>query len=204
MSRVSSKYEANNMLVDLVTDNPLAWLVSPDMLNATLLPFLPVLDSQQNIVAIEGHMARTNAHVMALKAEKSAAILYKGPDAYIPTDWVENKGLAPTWAFSSAVFQVDIELLPKDLDTQEHLKRLVAFMENSVGSNWRTESMGDRFGMLSVKVIAFRATVRAVKTNFKLCQNETPGVFKEMVSGLEQAGKSDVASWMARACSQSR
>ncbi|MFC3051827.1 FMN-binding negative transcriptional regulator [Kordiimonas pumila] len=199
MGVVLTEDEDKNILVDLVTTNPLAWLVSPNLVDATLLPLLPIVDDQQNIVAIEGHMARTNPHIKTLETEKSATILYKGPDSYMPTAWVANKRLAPTWMFSSATFLVDVTLLPAEKDTQEHLKRLVVFMEKINGSSWSVDSMEERFEPMSRYVIGFRAAVKSVNRRFKLGQNEEPDVLKEMVAGLMSADKADIAAWMKRA-----
>jgi transcriptional regulator len=196
MNAVSNENVDQGVLRDLVMGNPLAWLVSLNLLDATLLPLMPILDEQGNIVAIEGHMSRANPHVKTLEAEKVATILFKGPDSYIPTTWVENKKLAPTWMLSSAAFRVNVKLLPSDADTQEHLKRLAAFMEKRSGSSWGVESMGERFAMLSAKV---RAAVLSVKPSFKLGQNEPPNVLREMVSGLDKENKTDIAAWMKRA-----
>lgn len=202
MSVLPESTEDKAILVDLVSTYPLAWLVSPTLVDATLLPLMPVVDDQQTIVAIEGHMARSNPHIKTLETEKSATILYKGPDAYMPTEWVENKKLAPTWMFASATFLVSVELLPSDEDTREHLKRLVTFMEVRHGSSWDVEMMQERFDVMSRKVIAFRATVQSVNRRFKLGQNEEADVLKEMIAGLDKAQKSDIAAWMKKANSR--
>lgn len=186
------------ILIELVTAHPLAWLVSPGLADATLLPLLPILDDQQNIVAIEGHMARANPHIKALAKDQSATVLYKGPDSYIPTAWIANKRLAPTWMFVSATFLVDVKLLPAHRDTQEHLKRLVAFMEGRHGSSWNVESMEERFVPMSHKVIGFHATVRSVNRRFKLGKNEDSDVLDEMIAGLIKANRHDLAMWMKR------
>lgn len=195
-----SPSETDEMVAALVTAHPLAWVVSPDLTDATMLPLLPVLDDRQKIVAIEGHMSRSNPHLKTLSGNGRASILYKGPDSYMPTSWIENKTLAPTWMFSSVVIQVDIELLPAEADTEAHLTRLVAFMEAAAGSDWRTDQMGARFEKLAAHVMAFRATVHSVQHSFKLGQNESPTVLKQMIAGLRQTGQQDVAVWMERAC----
>jgi transcriptional regulator len=199
MSDRAGHGETEKMLAALVTTCPLAWLVSPDLSDATLLPLLPILGSSQKVVALEGHMSRSNRHLDTLGGNGRASVLYKGPDSYMPTVWIEVKTLALTWVFSSVVFHVDVQLLPADEYTQAHLHSLVAFMENAAASDWRTERMGRRFEKLAAHVMAFRATVRSVRHSFKLGQNESPAVFRQMISGLQQANRHDVATWMERA-----
>ncbi|MEO9599498.1 FMN-binding negative transcriptional regulator [Parasphingorhabdus sp.] len=189
-------------LVRLVKEEPLAWLTSPSPAHSTLLPMIPVFGDGGDLVAIEGHMARSNPHINAIESEKNGVILYKGPDAYIPTAWLANKSLAPTWMFASATFHVNIQLMPDAEDTKAHLSRLVACMEKRNGTAWKIEQMGDRFEMLSNLVIGFRAEILRTEERFKLGQNEDLAVLEEMIEGLEETGQEALAVWVKQANSQ--
>lgn len=172
-------------LVRLVADYPLAWIVSSGAAGfaATPLPLVGETNEAGEIVSLMGHFSGRNPHVDVLRATPRALILFSGPQGYISPEPVTKPQWAPTWNYAVARFEVDIELLPQENPVA--LNKLVTQMERSRRVPWTVERMGERYGRVIGKIMAFRARVRSVAATFKLGQEETPETYAEVVGALQ-------------------
>lgn len=165
----------------LVTDHPLAWVVSRDF-RATPLPLIAETDASGAIVSLLGHFARRNAQVAALESDPEALILFQGPQAYISPRLVSNPTWAPTWNYAVVRFDVTVAFVPEE--TGVAVRRLAFHLEREQLNPWRVEALGARYGELLKHIIAFRARVRSMHATFKLGQDESRATFDEIVAGL--------------------
>lgn len=181
-------------LLRLIDEYPLAWVVSVGGavgVGATPLPLLAETDGSGRINALFGHFALVNPQVAQLRADPRAKILFTGPHGYISPEPVSQPGWAPTWNYATAQFDVEVEFRPQENDSA--LERLVARMERDRRDPWTIAGMGERYGLLAPRVIAFRAHVRSKMGRFKLGQDESAQTLSELLAALDDAA---LVRWM--------
>ncbi|WP_380876093.1 hypothetical protein ACFB49_07280 [Sphingomonas sp. DBB INV C78] len=180
----------------LIAAHPLAWVVSNGAAGfaATPLPLLAELDEDGRIAALFGHCGRANPQVAALMADPRATILFQGPQGYISPRLVSNPTWGPTWNYAAVRFDVEIAFVPDE--TRDAVIRLGAALEGTAPDAWSIERMGDRVEGMLTHIIAFRARVLSQDARFKLGQDEAPGTFDEIISGLDDQA---LATAMTRA-----
>ncbi len=187
-------------LVDLVRQQPLAWIVSgaAGALNATPLPVQLVCDAAGEPVRILGHFARRNAQLDALASDPRATVLLIGPHGYISPSWFADRTQAPTWNYASVVFDVEVALLDTPADAHRLLDGLVDQVESGRPHPWASREMGERHARLAANVVGFEAQVRRVRSKFKLGQDERDDVFADILRGLDILDERALAGWMRR------
>jgi transcriptional regulator len=177
-------------LLRLIDEYPLAWVVSVGG-GATPLPLLAETDETGRINALFGHFALVNPQVAQLRTDPRAKILFTGPHGYISPEPVSQPGWAPTWNYATAQFDVEVEFRPQESDSA--LERLVTKMERDRRDPWTIARMGERYGLLAPRVIAFRAHVRSKTGRFKLGQDESAQTLSELLAALDDAA---LVRWM--------
>jgi predicted FMN-binding regulatory protein PaiB len=187
-------------LADLAHGHPLAWLCSagPEGLVSTPLPLLPVFADDGRVVAVEGHFARRNVQVAALRAQPRATVLWLGVQGYVSPSWMTDRTQAPTWNYATAQLQVDVRFDDGPDGILRHLRELSERQEAGRPNAWSIDEMGPRFAQLAQRVIAFRAEVVDCRQRYKLGQDERDDVFADIVTGLSAAGDPALADWMRR------
>ncbi|WP_144007099.1 FMN-binding negative transcriptional regulator, partial [Pelomonas sp. KK5] len=200
MSAASDKFAAQSAqdLADLSAGHPLAWLcsVGPQGLQATPLPLLPKHDDTGRLVAIEGHFARGNSQVEALRQNPEALVLWMGVQGYVSPSWLSDRTQAPSWNYASAQCRVRVQFLDNDETAlTAHLDELARRFEAGRPKAWNVAEMGPRLQLLAQRVIAFRAEVVELRERYKLGQDERDDVFGELLQGL---GADPLAGWMRR------
>ena len=203
---MTSKFDAQSDrdLIDLAAGHPLAWLCSSGAngLQATPLPLLLKHDDAAGgrLVAVEGHFARSNPQVEALRRSPDALVLWMGVQGYVSPSWLSDRTQAPSWNYASAQCRVRVQFLDNDETAlTAHLDELARRFEAGRPSAWSVAEMGARLQLLSQRVIAFRAEVVELRERYKLGQDERDDVFGELLHGLQGAGDADpLADWMRR------
>ena len=188
-------------VADLARAYPLAWLVSagPNGSLATALPLLVHTDEQGGLSALEGHFARANPQVAALRSDANALLLWIGPQGYVSPSWMADRTQAPTWNYASAQCRVRIGFIDDEAATHEHLHRLATLHEAGRLSAWAATEMGARFDTLAARIVAFRAEPVTVNERFKLGQDEREDVYADILSGLQRQGdNAALCDWMRR------
>lgn len=188
-------------VTDLARAHPLAWVVSTGAagLLATPLPLLVHSAADGRIVAIEGHFARHNPQVAALRADPMALLLWLGPNGYVSPSWMADRTQAPTWNYASAQCRVRVGFVDDEAGLRAHLDALVAVHEGGRAAAWQAGEMGERYATLAARIVAFRAEPLDVQARFKLGQDERADVYADIVHGLQQrADGPPLCEWMRR------
>ncbi|MHB8283460.1 MAG: FMN-binding negative transcriptional regulator [Caulobacteraceae bacterium] len=186
-------------VVRLIETYPLAWIVSQaGALSATPLPLRAHCDGEGAIVRLDGHFARSNLQVEALRASPDALILFMGPQGYVSPSWMQDRTQAPTWVYASAQFRTRLTLIEDAVGIGESLQDLVGAHEAGRPKAWSLTEMGARYDRLAQGVVAFQAEVLSVQVRFKLGQDEREDVYHDIVRGLGEDGRADLASWLRR------
>ncbi|TWI67404.1 acetyl esterase/lipase [Pseudoduganella lurida] len=191
-------------LADLVLAQPLAWIVSgpADALQATVLPIQLECDEAGQPQRLLGHFGRSNPQWEQLAQSPHATVLLIGPQGYISPSWFADRTQAPTWNYTTARFDVEVDICDTPEDADALLRRLAGQMEDGRPNAWHVEDMGARYQNLSRGVVGFDARIVGSSARFKLGQDERDDVFADIVRGLQagaQAGSAEVlADWMRR------
>lgn len=187
-------------LADLAREQPLAWICSqgPAGQLSTPLPLVPKFAPDGRIVAVEGHFARANPQVAALRADGRATILWLGVHGYVSPSWMADRTQAPTWNYASAQLQVDLRLVEDPEAIVAHLRELAERQEAGRPNAWSIDDMGPRLALLAQRVIAFRAQVVACQEKYKLGQDERDDVYVDILAGLDAQPDAALPAWMRR------
>jgi transcriptional regulator len=187
-------------LADLARQDPLAWICSQGAGGqiSTPLPLVPRFAPGGRVVAVEGHFARSNAHVAALRADGRATVLWLGVQGYVSPSWMADRTQAPTWNYASAQLQVDVRLVEDPAAIAAHLRELAERMEAGRPNAWSIDDMGPRLAQLAQRVIAFRAEVVASQEKYKLGQDERDDVYVDILAGLDAQPDAALPAWMRR------
>jgi predicted FMN-binding regulatory protein PaiB len=187
-------------LAELASRHPLAWLCSqaPSGQLSTPLPLVPVFASDGRLLAVEGHFARHNPQVAALRADAGAWILWMGVQGYVSPSWMADRTQAPTWNHASARLRVTVHFNDDPAATLRHLRELTDRQEAGRAGAWSIDEMGPRLAQLAQRVIAFRAEVVECHERYKLGQDERDDVFADILTGLADGGDDELVDWMRR------
>ena len=187
-------------LADLAAGHPLAWVCSqgPTGQISTPLPLVPRFASDGRLEAVEGHFARGNAQVAALRADGDAWILWLGVQGYVSPSWMADRTQAPTWNYASAQLRVTVRLLDDPDAIVRHLRELTNRQEAGRPKAWTIDDMGARLALLAQRVIAFRAEVLECNERYKLGQDERDDVYADILAGLDAQPDAALPAWMRR------
>ncbi len=185
--------------IKLVAENPLGWIVSrhEDMPFATVLPFRARIDQNGHIFSLQGHFARANPHLAALRSSPRALILILGPNAYVSPSWMADRTQAPTWNYTSLWFETELHFFEDREALRALLSEQVGAMEEGRQNAWQISDMGPRFDRLASGIVGFDARVISAHGRFKLGQDEREDVYPDIVRGLKSEGSEAVLEWMA-------
>jgi transcriptional regulator len=166
---------------DLISEFPLAWVCSRrgGAEFASLLPIIGEYDQAGRLTHLVGHLARANPLHDALRAEGRALFLFTGPQAYVSPGDVGQRNWAPTWIYASARVEAEVAFEPHC--TEEAVDILVRAMEAGRDKPWQADELGGRYGEMIGRIIGFRARVTKLRGRFKLGQDESRKVLKEMI-----------------------
>lgn len=172
--------------VDLIRNNPLALLVSnagpAEGPLATHLPVIPdprtpgELSGGLSGAVLVGHMNRANPHWAALEDGGVALLTFTGPHAYVSPTVYGVTPAAPTWNFTSVHARGTIERIESADGTLDVVKSTVQAFEERFGADWDMSESICYFRKILPGVGAFRFTVTAVDSMFKLSQEQAPEI----------------------------
>ncbi|MBC2665535.1 FMN-binding negative transcriptional regulator [Novosphingobium flavum] len=181
---------------DLIADYPLAWIV-PEAAGAaapSLLPLLARTDAVGNVIGLVGHMSRRSPLRAALEANPRALLLFTGPQAFVSTACVSDPAWAPTWNYAQLRVEAEVRFATGHADAA--LAALVRHMDRDEQTGWQPEAVGPRYRAMEQAIIAFEADVTRLEGRFKLGQDETLPILREI---LERHADPGLVKWMHRA-----
>jgi transcriptional regulator len=138
-------------------------------------------------------MARRNELFTALSEAPRALILFQGPQAYVSPEHAGGREWAPTWNYAQLRIDAEVEFLPAE--TAMSVEVLTEAMERGRDAPWEVPEIGPRYDGMLRAIIAFRAKVTRVSGRFKLGQDETRPIFRNIVANHPDAA---LVRWMQR------
>ncbi|MFT4198471.1 MAG: FMN-binding negative transcriptional regulator [Pseudoxanthomonas sp.] len=166
----------------LVRDYPLALLVSPP-LHASATPVL--FERDDTVATLVGHLARRNAHALALRSGDDALAIFSGPNAYVSPRWYVEKPQVPTWNYLCAQVRGRIEVIDDDDGQLAVLARIAEVGEARWPDPWTLQmAPPGRVEQLLPLIRSFRIHVERIDGATKLSQSHPPGDRTRVAAGL--------------------
>lgn len=183
-------------VTNLIARAPLAWIVSRagDRMAATPLPLRARVDGEGKLVRLDGHFARSNPQLNALREDPRALILFMGMGGYISPSWMDDRTQAPTWTYESLRIHAQLELFDDPSRLRASINDLVDGAEAGRPNRWSVQEMGERYDRLSQAIVGFEARILGIDAKFKLGQDEREDVLEDILAGLAGAGCNDLAT----------
>ena len=178
----------------LIADYPLASvLASARPAVTSLLPLIGEYDADGRLVALIGHLARSNPLHRALAADPHAVLLFRGPQGYISPEHAGQRDWGPTWNYAELVIEAEVRF--DDAWTEEALDLLTDAMERGRAAPWRSSELGLRRAGMVERIIGFRADVTGVSGRFKLGQDEQAETLRSILAAHPDPA---LRRWMER------
>lgn len=183
-------------VAEVIQRNPLALLttIGNDAVPfATHLPVIP--DPERNPELPEeitgsmllGHMNRANPHWAELRDGCPVLLIFTGPHGYVSPNVYGTSPCAPTWDFTAVHVRGVMEKIAAGEDTLDVVRSTVHACESTVGTGWDSAGSMDYFRKLLPGVGAFRVSVTAVDSMFKLSQEQSPEIRTRVRSSFAQS-----------------
>lgn len=185
----------------LMAEHPLALLVGPDAQGASFGSHLPLVAAmQEDVLVLEGHLARANPHWGWLQQQKQVLAVFSGPGAYVSPAHYESVKNVPTWNYAALHAYGDVELIDGGADKDGLLKRLIGRFEPDYAEQWRGLPEDFQHKLLGA-IVGFRIRVTRWELKLKMSQNRAAverQLIREALAASERAEDRAVAAWMAR------
>jgi len=168
-------------------------VLSINGVDVPLSAHIPFLLSQDG-TKIQGHLARSNPILRALKEKDDATqalLTISGPDAYISPDWYGVQDQVPTWNYVAVNLQGRLKALPAE-DLLPHLSKLSAFFEARLLPKppWLTDKVApEALSRMLRMIVPVEMTVSSVDATWKLAQNKGDAARLAAAEGLQASGE---------------
>jgi transcriptional regulator len=193
--------------LDYVRAYPFAVLTVWDggRLRTAQLPLIPVSGKGGELIALEGHIARSNVLAQTLSGRTEAApgqAVFCGPDAYVSPNAYPSKvsdGRAvPTWNYIAVEAEGTLRLTAPS-QTRAILERQTAVFEAGEAKPW---SLGEAdtayLDRLEAAIIGLRLDVTRFEGTEKLSQDKAEMDYGGVLSALEARQEPGAAALAAR------
>ncbi|MFV3128930.1 FMN-binding negative transcriptional regulator [Niveispirillum sp. KHB5.9] len=192
MSTIFETYSAADIR-HLIEQHPLAWVMTKDGEEASLLPLVGVYDEEGGLTELIGHFARSNPLNAAFARDPRAVILFRGPQSYVSPSHAGRRDWGPTWNYAQLRVWANISV--EEGLTAPSLDLLAVQVERDMAQPWVPSELGPRYDQLIKHIVGFRARVTRTSAKFKLGQDERPDTLRSILANMPDK---DLAGWMRR------
>jgi transcriptional regulator len=178
----------------IVRDHPFAVLVtaSAEGIHATSTPLFYETDDSRDVLV--GHLARRNAHSLALRDGQTALAVFSGPNAYVSPRWYAEKPEVPTWNYLAAHVRGSISVTDDTASLRKILARTAEVMERSSHQPWTLEQAPEgRVEALLPMIRGVRLRIESVEGVTRLSQKHPPADRMRVAWNLLASGDGDGA-----------
>ncbi|HEY1399826.1 FMN-binding negative transcriptional regulator [Roseateles sp.] len=149
---------------------------------------------------LEGHLARANPHVAALKSPELGEVLvqFNGPGAYISPSHYDTPLSVPTWNYLTLQVHGRVQIIDEEHAKDALLKRLIATQEPDYAATWRGLPEDFQRKMLGA-IVGFRVPVDRWTMKAKISQNRSAAERERILAHQEHHGSLEeqiLARWV--------
>ncbi len=185
-------------ILELIDGYPFGLLIAGEP-SYPWVSHIPILARERDgDLRLYGHVASGNPHAESIRSQAPAAIVFRGPHAYVSASWYEEPyATVPTWNY--AAVQICGRL--QTYDTWSAVRMLSEKMEGEAADAWSPERLDAKIRESSLRaIVAFELRAERVYAKAKLSQNRTAAdrarVF-ERLSNSEDQTERECAEAMA-------
>lgn len=149
----------------------------------TQLPFLTINDE---VLKLQGHLARANPHWQELDSGEPIQVFFQGPHAYISPSWYAGEDV-PTWDYATVHVEGIPKLLTAGKELAHHVEQLAQKYEYRNGSNWDQNYSPSELR----HIVGFEIDVTTIAGIFKLSQNRSIEDQRSVIAGLKATDNMD-------------
>lgn len=165
-------------IFDLMEQNPWGLLVSNgtpatnEVLSGPFATNLPLILSRGDIT-LTSHIARANAHALALLRDKAQVLaIFQGPSSYVTASWYPKRDMPPT-VYYTAVHCYGSITFQEDANLRAALEELTQLHEEPFPNGWQTSDIPEKdITRRLPAILGFRIRIERLEAKFKLGQDE--------------------------------
>jgi transcriptional regulator len=167
-------FKASNhqQVIDFMQANPFVTICGVDANGLPVATHIPVLiEVQNNIVTIRGHIMRKQDHSNAFELNKNVLVIFSAPSAFVSASWYSNQGQASTWNYQT------VHAIGKlEMQDEQHLYDLLVALtqkfETDAEAPSQVKNLDPMYMHQNMKaIVSFEIVVDQLKHVFKLSQN---------------------------------
>ncbi|MEW6732963.1 MAG: FMN-binding negative transcriptional regulator [Acidobacteriota bacterium] len=193
-----NREEDINKLYAFMQEHSFATLVSAkeNIPKATHLPF--IIDIDNGLIKILGHMAKANDQWRDFEYVKDVLVIFQEPHAYISPKHYEKYLSVPTWNYVAVHAYGTIRLFETSTEKLRLIERVIQYYEAEFAN--RLNSYPEKFIDEKLNaIVAFEVSVNRLESRYKLSQDRTTIEQENIIRELEQTNdklKTDIAKLM--------
>ncbi len=130
-----------------------------------------------------GHFARANPQWREL-AGQSVLAVFSGPHAYISPTWYDVPNTVPTWNYQAVHVYGRCELVEDDAALLDLLTDTARTYEQGLPKPWTFDRSDPQIAKMLKAIVGFRIEVSRIEGKWKLGQNHSPEMRKNVVAEL--------------------
>ncbi|CAF1032555.1 unnamed protein product [Didymodactylos carnosus] len=167
---------------------------------ASHIPFL--IDKQTGEYGeLIAHVARNNEIYKYLSTNSEVLVIFHGPHGYIsPQFYLPSHINVPTWNYANVhVYGKAILDTPSGIPPQDVMNDLINFYEEKyMTTMWNWSDYYTPEALLSQRksIVGFRIRITRIYGKYKLSQNKTRDIQKQVIHGLKNTNQLDIAAFM--------
>ena len=138
--------------------------------------------------SVEGHLAKNNPIVAALRQARPATLVVSGADSYVSPDWYGSPGNVPTWNYI-AVHLRGILTLGESEALPLHLDRLSQHFETQISGKppWTPAQLEpSALQRMTRAIVAITLDIEVVEGTWKLSQNKDSNARQNAAAAISQ------------------
>ncbi len=172
--------------------HPFATLVTATGgLYATHLPLVLRAD-EGPLGALEGHVARANAHHQLAGPNADALVIFSGPQAHITPTWYPSKAedgkVVPTWNYVAVHVGGTVRFIDDPAFLRAHLARLTSRHEGDRGSDWSIGDAPEEYVTRQLRaIVGVSIEIARIEGKWKVSQNRSAADVDGVEAGLRDS-----------------
>ncbi|HVJ35730.1 MAG TPA: FMN-binding negative transcriptional regulator [Terriglobia bacterium] len=167
----------------------------------------PAADGSAPFGTLYGHLAKTNEQWRRFRTDIDALAIFQGPDAYITPSWYVTKQetgkVVPTWNYVAIHAYGRLKTFDDAPRLLDLVTRLTQRHEKTRSKPWSVQDApADYIAAMLKGIVGLELPISRLEGKWKMSQNRSAADQSGVVTGLRDAGETEVAAVMAESTSR--
>ncbi len=184
------KEKDKQILLDLIEENPFAFMTGSFLSGAQVATQIPVLLEHRNgELYLQGHLMRNTDHHKAFIENPNALLVFTGPHCYVSASWYSNPQIGSTWNYMSVHIAGKVNFMTNEKLIGFMRKLTLKFEKGDTQSPTFYDNLPDHFlDKMMPAITGFEVKAEQLENVFKLSQNRDEKSYQTIISKLEAQG----------------